>query len=94
MNYNPPGAPYQGQSDSDMMDEYPNEVEGLVHVTGFLKLSNTALVRGAIICEGSVECASKNTVIHNPSLYTIPPEGYTYVDGMKVSPESYQQVVD
>ncbi|MFC1635708.1 hypothetical protein ACFL5Z_12780 [Planctomycetota bacterium] len=93
-NYNPPGAPYQGQSDSDLTDEYPNEVQGLVHVTGFLKLNNTARVKGAIICEGSVECANKNTIIHNPSLYAIPPEGYTYVAGMKVSPESYQQVVD
>lgn len=93
-NYNPSGAPYQGQSDSDMTDEYPNEVQGLVHVTGFLKLNETTRVKGAIICEDSVECASQNTIIHNPSLYAIPPEGYTYVDSMKVSPGSYKQVVD
>jgi len=93
-NYNPPGAPYQGQSDSDMTDEYPNEVQGLVHVTGFLKLSDTARVKGSIICEDSVECAKKNTIIHNPSLYASPPEGYTYVAGMKISPGSYKQVVD
>ncbi len=93
-NYNPPGAPYQGQSDSDMMDEYPNEVQRLVYVTGLFKLSDTARVNGTIIGEVSVECANKNTIIHNPSLYTIPPEGYTYVAGMKVSPESYKQIVD
>ena len=93
-NYNPPGAPYQGQSDSDMTDEYPNEVQGLVHITGFLRLSDTARVKGAVICEDYVECAGQNTIIHNPSLYAIPPEGYTYVAGMKVSPGSYKQVVD
>jgi hypothetical protein len=93
-NYNPPGAPYQGQSDLDMADEYPNEVQGLIHITGFLKLNETARVKGAIICEGSVECASQNTIIHDPTLYAIPPEGYTYVDGMKISPGSYRQVVD
>ena len=86
-NYNPPGAPYQGQSDSDMTDGYPNEIQGLVHVTGFLKLNNTARVKGAIICEDSVECASQNTIIHNPSLYAIPPEGYTYVAGRGSHPE-------
>jgi hypothetical protein len=93
-NYNPPGAPYQGQSDWDMADEYPNEVNGLIHIKGFLKLNDTARIRGAIICEGSVECAGTNTIIHDPSLYAIPPEGYTFVDGMKVSPGSYRQVVD
>jgi hypothetical protein len=93
-NYNPPGAPYEGQSDSDMVDEYPDEVQGLVHVTGLLKLNDTARVKGTIIGEVSVECASKNTIIHNPSLYAIPPEGYTYVAGMKVSPGSCKQVVD
>ena len=93
-NYNPPGAPYQGQSDSDMVDEYPNEVQGLVHITGSLKLKDTARVKGAIICEDSVLCEEQNTIIHNSSLYAIPPEGYTYVAGMKVSPESYKQVVD
>jgi hypothetical protein len=93
-NYNPPGAPYQGQSDSDMTDVYPNEVQGLVHITGLLKLKDTARVKGAIICEDSVVCEEQNTIIHNPGLYAIPPEGYTYVAGMKVSPESYKQVVD
>ena len=93
-NYNPPGAPYEGQSDWDMTDEYPNEVQGLVHVAGFLKLNDTARVKGTIICGDSVECASQNTIIHNPSLYAVPPEGYTYVPGLKVAPGSYKQVVD
>jgi hypothetical protein len=93
-NYNPSGAPYQGQSDADMVDEYPNEVQGLIHITGSLELSDTARIKGAIICEGSVECASQNTIIHDPSLYATPPEGYTYVDHMKISPGSYKQVVE
>jgi len=93
-NYNPPGAPYQGQSDEDMLDEYPNEVQGLIHIKKFLNLNDTARIKGAIICEGSVECASNNTIIHDPGLYACPPEGYTFVEYMQISPGSYKQVVE
>ena len=93
-NYNPFGAPYEGQWDSDIQDEYPNEIQGLVHVRGFLKLKDTALIKGAVICEGSVECDEKNTIIHDSGLYACPPEGYTFVDHMQISPGSWKQVVE
>ncbi len=93
-NYNPPGAPYEGQSDDDMLDEYPNEIRGLIHVKSFLRLADTARFCGTIICEGSVECAGKNTIIHDSGLYACPPEGYTFVDGMRISTGSWKKVVD
>jgi len=93
-NFNPPGVPYLGQMDDDTDDNYPNEVQGLIHVTKRLKLFETARIVGAIICEDKVDAHGDNVIIHDPGLYASPPVGYTYVDGMKVSPGSYQRVVD
>jgi hypothetical protein len=93
-NFNPVGAPYESQWDEDTLDEYPNEIHGLIHVNGNLKLGQTARVVGAIICAGTVDAEEKNTIVHDPGLYTSPPEGYTYVERMKISPGSWKQVVD
>jgi hypothetical protein len=93
-NFNPVGAPYEGATDTDQADSYPNEIRGLVHVKGSLKLQQTARFVGAVICEGNVSCEEANTIVHDAGLYTSPPAGYTCVDGMKVSPGSWKQVVD
>lgn len=93
-NFNPVGAPYEGESDEDALDEYPNEIRGLVHATGYLKLFDNARIRGAVVCEDAATVEGTNTIIHDPDLYTSPPEGYTYVQRMQISPGSWKQVVD
>lgn len=93
-NFNPVGAPYLGEWDEDTDDVYPNMVQGLVHIKGELKLQQTARIEGAAICEGPVECADQTTIAHDSTLYTSPPEGYTYVSGMQISPGSYKQTVE
>ncbi len=92
-NFNPVGAPYSGATDSDMTDQYPDEIRGLVHVKGSLRLQQTARIVGVVICEGTVTCEDTNTIVYDPGLSANPPTGYTYVDGMKVSPGSWTQVV-
>ncbi len=94
MNFNPAGAPYNGSTDTDKADTYPNEIRGLVHVEGSLRLQQTAAIIGAVICNGPIECDGTNTITYTPSLYACPPKWYTYVDGMKVSPASWKQVVE
>ncbi len=93
-NYNPAGAPYEGFSDGDVLDEYPNEIRGLVHVSGTLRLQQTARIVGAVICNGEAYAEETNTIIHDAGLYACPPDGYTYVSRMKISPHSWKQVVD
>jgi hypothetical protein len=93
-NFNPSGAPYSGVSDTDKTDTYPNEIWGLVHISGSLTLEQTARVVGVVICDGPIYCNGNNTVTYTPSLYTSPPQWYTYVDGMKLSPGSWKQSVD
>jgi len=93
-NFNPVGSPYEGIWDTDTLDQYPNEVRGLVHVDGSVYLQQTARVVGAIICEGAIYGEENNTIIHDPVLYACPPRHYTHVAGMKISPDSWKQVVD
>ncbi len=93
-NFNPTGAPYNGITDSDKSDQYPNEIRGLIHVKGTLTLWETARMVGVVICEGTVTCQATNTSVYDASLFANPPKGYTYVDGMKVSPGTWKQVVE
>jgi len=93
-NYNPAGAPYEGVYDSDTVDTYPNEIHGLIHLVGDLTLGQTARVVGTILCNGTITCAGTNTIVHDPTFYASPPEGYTSVEGMRVAPGSWRQVVD
>jgi hypothetical protein len=93
-NFNPIGAPYDGTTDSDKVDEYPNEIRGLIHVKGSVEFDNQPRIVGGVICEGTFKIDSTNTIVYDTSLSTNPPKGYTYVDGMKVSPGSWKQVVD
>jgi hypothetical protein len=97
INLNPAGAPYLGVTDTDKTDSYPNEIDGLIHVEGTLSLQQTAKIVGAVICNGSITCAGTNTISYPtsiPSLYACPPQGYTYVSGMKPSPGSWKQLID
>jgi hypothetical protein len=80
-NFNPAGVPYGGLSDSDKSDSYPSEIRGLVHVRGGLTLKRTALVRGAIVCDGEVLCDGVNVIVHDDDLTTLPIIGYTSGDG-------------
>jgi len=80
-NFNPPGVPYSGATDSDQSDSYPSEIRGLVHVRGNLTLDSTALVRGAIVCEGQVQCSGTNQIVHDADLSNRPILGYTSGDG-------------
>ena len=90
-NFNPPGSPYAGQSDSDTSDEYPNEIQGLVHATGNVLLKETARIRGTIIAEDKVQCQGNNQIIYQQGLYDNPPVGYT---GYKVLPDAWKRNVD
>lgn len=92
MNFNPVGSPYLGVTDSDMLDTYPNEVQGLVHVKGTLTMTLTSRVRGVIISEGNVTLNGTNEIVHQPTLYSNPPMGYvTYT--MQIASGSWRRVV-
>lgn len=91
-NFNPPGAPYLGQSDTDQSDDYPSEIRGLVHCTGVLSISQTAQVRGVIICDDAALIEGAPTIIHDPTIPQNPPEGYASPEGeLFVAPGSWRR---
>ena len=83
-----------GEANTDQTDQYPTEIQGLVHVKGILTAFETSRIRGVLISESGVTVENALEVIHEPSLYTNPPEGYTVFKGMKVSQGTWRQVVD
>ena len=92
-NFNPAGTPYGGETDDDQADSYPNEIQGLVHVTGEFKMKKTSRVRGAVICEGKATIDGANEIVHDPSVTENPPTGYSTGSG-QVRPGLWQRVVD
>ncbi|MGM0489747.1 MAG: hypothetical protein ACQESR_23685 [Planctomycetota bacterium] len=76
-NFNPPGAPYQGHSDSDTVDQYPSGIRGLAHLIADVTIEERILVRGCVVVEGDLEVQKKGEFIHDPHLMLNPPRGYT-----------------
>ena len=94
INFNPSGTPYEGHSDNDRSDTYPNEIRGLIHVTGEFEVDNSPVINGVVIGEGAVTCHSSNTTfIYDESLPENPPEGYGSIQ-MQIKPGSWRQIVD
>lgn len=96
-NFNPPGAPYEGISDSDLLDEYASEIRGLVHVTGKVELKQTTVIRGALISESTavadaVNCTGSPEIVYDPNLYANPPQGYTGSVEMPLQPGTWRRV--
>jgi hypothetical protein len=106
-NYNPPGAPYppddpsNNSTDNDLGDQYPSEIQGLVHVTGKIEVSQPCRIRGAVICESTalkaINCNSDWEIVYDPALFTSRtkiPQMYTTRVTMQPQPASWKQVVE
>lgn len=94
INLNPVGAAYQGSANADIEDTYPNEIQGLVHVRGDISLFETTRIQGAVISEANVVINGDPEIIHNPTLYTSPPEGYIEGVNMVISQGTWKRVVN
>jgi hypothetical protein len=95
-NFNPPGTPYLGAANSNLLDQYPSEIQGLVHITGTLICTNTPLIRGIVLCESAattdaVDLSGTVEIVYDSNLYANPPQGYTASVGMSVQSGSWRQ---
>ena len=93
INFNPPNAPYEGHADADTIDEYPNAIYGLIHVTGNLVIEDDTLVHGVIICNGSVTFNEDLTIEHDPDLVANPPLHYTCFGTPAIAPGTWRQSI-
>ncbi|MHC4218109.1 MAG: hypothetical protein ACYSU7_06590 [Planctomycetota bacterium] len=97
VNFNPPGAPFNGVSDGDLIDDYSTEIQGVAHIKGLLQMDGTAEVDGIVICESTVTIAGNNEFNWVMDHAFDPPFGYTDTGAaspMMIVPGSWKQVVD
>lgn len=97
-NFNPPGAPWGGNTNSTNFDVYPSDIRGLVYTTGRVEATDYSLIRGALIVAepagDSVKIAGRLRIIHDPGLVTDPPQWFTSAVTMSVQPGSWRQRVN
>jgi len=95
VNYNPSGASSDdfGQ-DTDLLDIYPSEMQGLVVVEDDLTFQNNALVRGQVITGGDVTATSGALeVVYRPDALFSPPPGFTAPSSVVGRPVSIRKAV-
>jgi hypothetical protein len=92
INYNPPEAPYDGDSDKDTKDTFPNKIQGLVHVTGSLLVGSESHLGGSLVCEGGVTVNSHLEIVHDQALVDEPPPHYESYGVPVIVPGSWRQV--
>lgn len=87
-NFNPSGAEYEGDFDSDTNDAYPSEIHGLVYVEGNVKSVLSSIVRGCIVATGDISIDAitdfEPQFIHDSDLLSVPPQGFGSADGSPV----------
>jgi hypothetical protein len=96
INFNPPGMPFEGVTDSNITGSYPTELRGLVHCLGEVTINENTLIRGALICEatGSNALVAGNAeVVYDTNLVSDPPMGYYTSERLKIKPGTWRQVV-
>jgi hypothetical protein len=90
VNFNPSSAPYLGNTDSDLTDTYPSEINGIVYVSGKLNAPQDFVespFRGTVICQ-SIVAASSARFSYRPLLFENPPWGFASGNPMATSPGS------
>lgn len=95
MNFNPAGAPYQGVTDTDQTDTYPNTLIGLIHTRSYATIKGSMQMSGCLIAEGGLgnNIAGTTTFTHDPQLISNPPIGYRIYQ-MRIESGSWRRVVD
>lgn len=96
VNFNPPGTPFNGTEDNDILDSYPSEMRGVIQVFGSgttTEISSSASIIGSVITEGVIDFGSNAIVTVNPLLKTNPPPGYSTPGPMQVQMSSFRREV-
>lgn len=93
-NFNPPGAPYNGVSNTTTTDTYPSIINGLVYVSGNLIMKNNNALGGPLIVGGGLFSDNTITTTYDATYLTNPPPGFFDPPPMKPSSSSWAQTVN
>lgn len=94
VNFDPPGTPYQGLTDTDMIDDYPPQYRGIIHIMGgsssSVQLNANAYLYGTLIADCPVKTTAECTMVQNPAIYSNPPLGYATGNAMAEVPGTWR----
>lgn len=83
VSFNPPGTPYPyvgGVTDADLLDTYPAQVTGIVHVmcpaSVSVQVDRYFWLKGTLISECALRLQGKSLLETDPAMLTDPPDGY------------------
>ncbi len=94
-NYNPPGSPYAGLTDTDVLDSYPSLIKGLVYASGAITTNNTATIQGVLVAGTTMAMAGTVSLTYADTFYTNPPPGFgAATTAMQLSAGSWKRIVD
>ena len=96
VNFNPPGSPYQGATDSDQTDTYPSQIKGLVYVSVDAICADRDTTIEGVLVTGRVLNVNGNdslTVNYDSRYFTDPPPGFSQGSILKVIPGSWRRDV-
>ena len=97
INYNPFGTPYQGDEDDDTLDTYPCVIKGLVYISGNTLMQANPIFEGVVVLGGTLTTQTTPVIqlTYQSTFLNNPPPGFTGAGtAMKISPQSWKQVVD
>jgi Tfp pilus assembly protein PilX len=93
VNLNRSGVPYNGVTDNDKNDTYPNRIEGLVYVTGTITFKDATRLIGTVLADGDVSFEANARLDHDAALVDNPPQGF-YSAVLSVQQGSWTRIVD
>ncbi len=92
VNFNPPGAPYNGVSDSDQSDSYPAVLEGLVYISDDLEIQKESAYSGVIIAQGMVALSKSSNFTYQSTYLNNAPPGFSAGTDMQIVPGTWKRV--
>lgn len=92
VNFNPLSSPYGGVSDSDKLDGYPTEIDGLMYVSGSVALTGNLVVNGPLLVGGGLTLGAD--LVLRCAGVTSGPMGFRASPAFKVTRGSVRRQVD
>lgn len=94
VNFNPVGTPYQGVTNSTMLDTYPSVINGLVYASGAVTTQNNVTINGVLVVGTILTAQNVLSLSYLSTFYDNPPPGFDGATEMVISPGSWKQLVD
>ncbi len=94
VNFNPPGVPAGGVTDSDMLDEYASMIRGIVFASGGLTLAGANSFVGPVVARGAVSISGAQRFAEDPGQAAAPPPGFRDPGPMVEQRTTWQRLAD